>query len=367
MELEDLMDSLRAIAAISNKSVELDANDPLQPIYRALQSLVVNFPQGLTHWRGSVDILRPIVDIFGSQRQTLEQRIEEMFDAAIAAAKQNTQQEWNNILKENAPMYARLGFQTSEATGYRSARCTRVANFAGLLVDAAELHRRPKGNQPSLVVDEPNPSASARKVTRRILIGAASVVVIGALLVGISSVVQGQFAIFGYEPLQHSSIVSPYCPPQSGATPNDEGTYVSFQQELVSSTNCWTPVLAPVRPGATIKYVMKYVNESDSVQKQVLTRVNLPPLVLYVPGTTYLYNQAHPRGFLLATNELISNGEDIGDYGVGANAFLVLKVVIPSGTSLGCGLNTFQAVGGAKPQGLQWQHKAATVAVYRNC
>jgi uncharacterized repeat protein (TIGR01451 family) len=131
-------------------------------------------------------------------------------------------------------------------------------------------------------------------------------------------------------------------------------------------STCWQPGIS-AQPGQTVRYLIAYKNGSTAVQNQVVIRVNLAPKMTLVPNSTYLADASNPNGILYYSNNIASGGIVIGNYGSGANAFVIFSVTLPFPTSLSCGPNTFTSVGVAHPATLDEYYNTATIKVAKSC
>lgn len=165
--------------------------------------------------------------------------------------------------------------------------------------------------------------------------------------------------------IQPSSSASPSCPePRSKI---GSGTVLVRIEEKASGTACWTQELAPVPSGTTIRYLITYRNLARAVQHNVIIRISLPPHMSLVPNSTYLANSNNRKGVLVTSNDVVNGGIVIGNYGSGANAYVVLSVTVPFDSDLACGWNKFNAVGAAHPSGLNEFQNTAEIQVSRVC
>ena len=144
------------------------------------------------------------------------------------------------------------------------------------------------------------------------------------------------------------------------------GVSITKKVEGVNQSNAWTTTMT-ANPGDTVKYMITYTNTGNTVENQVVIRDNLPPKMVLVPNSTYLYNVANPNGFLFPNNDITQGGEVIGNYGAGANAYVVFKVTIPTADKLACGNTQFTNVGVVRPQNMNEFENSAIVNVNKVC
>jgi uncharacterized repeat protein (TIGR01451 family) len=144
-------------------------------------------------------------------------------------------------------------------------------------------------------------------------------------------------------------------------------TLLVRMEQKALGTPCWTAELAPVSPGAIIRYIITYENLSYSVQHNVIIRASLPPKVSLVPNSTYIYNSSFPKGLLAQDNAVDDGGVIIGNYSSGAGAYVVFSAAVPFGSDLTCGWNDFRAVGVVHPSGLDEFYNTAEIQVDKTC
>jgi uncharacterized repeat protein (TIGR01451 family) len=114
-------------------------------------------------------------------------------------------------------------------------------------------------------------------------------------------------------------------------------------KQKTESVNCWTSDVKPVYPKERIRYLIEYRNISDLLQTTVVLRATLPPNVTLIPGSTVLYNEKHPNGMGVKSDNITQGGLGVGSYGPGANAYLRFDAVLPGEQGMACGDNTFHA------------------------
>lgn len=81
-----------------------------------------------------------------------------------------------------------------------------------------------------------------------------------------------------------------------------------------------------------IEYQIQYknVNDKGKTQNNVFVRDILPENLRYIEGSTVLYNADHEAGMILDTesDDLTTDGINIGNYGAGANAYIRFTVEV---------------------------------------
>ncbi|MCA9324575.1 DUF11 domain-containing protein [Candidatus Saccharibacteria bacterium] len=120
-------------------------------------------------------------------------------------------------------------------------------------------------------------------------------------------------------------------------------------------------------PGETVKYMITYKNTGNTQQNDVVIRDGLPKGMTLVNDSTYLYNATNPNGVLITSNNLSNGGIVIGNYGPGANAFVIFKATLPSQDTLECGDNDFTNIGIAHPKGMSEYYAKADTKVTKEC
>lgn len=74
--------------------------------------------------------------------------------------------------------------------------------------------------------------------------------------------------------------------------------------------------------GDKVEFRIAYENTSDKSQTRVAIKDILPANLKYVAGSTVLKSSNHPSGAKVVQDSLVENGIRIGDYDVGANAYI---------------------------------------------
>jgi uncharacterized repeat protein (TIGR01451 family) len=94
-----------------------------------------------------------------------------------------------------------------------------------------------------------------------------------------------------------------------------------------------------VDPGATVSYLITVKNTGNTQLDHVSIRDKLPKDVRIVPGSTMIYNSNYPGGIAAGSDAVVSNGIDIGSYGVNGGAYVKFKATLPNADKLECGTN----------------------------
>lgn len=144
------------------------------------------------------------------------------------------------------------------------------------------------------------------------------------------------------------------------------GVKIVKQSRVKGSNQAWSNNNT-AKPGETMEYLLTYQNIGNSQQNDVVIRDSLPPKMEYVAGSTMLANQTNPGGVKYNSDNLISGGIVIGNYGPGANAFVKFDAKVPSEDKLECGVTEFRNVGVARPKGMNEYYNTAITRVEKKC
>lgn len=90
-------------------------------------------------------------------------------------------------------------------------------------------------------------------------------------------------------------------------------------------------------PSVGLQFVADYNNVGSVQQDNVTFRFELPPELVYQPGTTRLGNFFHPDG--IQTNDII-NGLNVGSYAPGANAWILFSATLKDERAFLCDTRT---------------------------
>lgn len=122
-----------------------------------------------------------------------------------------------------------------------------------------------------------------------------------------------------------------------------------------------------VDPGATVSYLIGFTNTGNTQLDHVIVNDKMPAHAHIVPGSTLIVNGNHPQGTPAGSDAVVSNGIDIGSYGVGTNAFVKFKATIDSADKLNCGVNKLVNTGEAYQMGKPSVTDIADVFVSKKC
>lgn len=86
-------------------------------------------------------------------------------------------------------------------------------------------------------------------------------------------------------------------------------------------------------PGEILDFKIHFVNTGTTLLKNVAVYDTLGEGLEFVPGTTKIYNKTHPEGTTESDN-LFSNGFNIGDYRGGSDAVIIYKVKVTDDKNL---------------------------------
>lgn len=135
--------------------------------------------------------------------------------------------------------------------------------------------------------------------------------------------------------------------------------------KFVSQNGKWV-TKSTANPGDVLTYMISYKNAGNTKHEHVVLRDNLPPKTSLVPGTSYLYDAAHPSG-VKVEDWVTQKGIDAGSFTPGSNAFIIFKVKLPAADQLACGDTVFTNVGVAHPQGMNEYYNTAETTVNKQC
>lgn len=144
------------------------------------------------------------------------------------------------------------------------------------------------------------------------------------------------------------------------------GVKVIKESEVKGETNKWSSNNT-AKPGDTLRYIISYQNTSNGQQKQVVLRDALPAKMQLVPGSTMLYNNSSPNGVKIESDAITAGGIVIGNYGPGANAYVIFETTFAAADQLSCGNNEFRNIGYAKPSGMNDYFNSSVTTVKREC
>ncbi|WP_406635035.1 hypothetical protein [Amycolatopsis sp. WGS_07] len=90
-------------------------------------------------------------------------------------------------------------------------------------------------------------------------------------------------------------------------------------------------------PSVALQLIAEYANTGSVRQDNVTLRFELPPELVYQPGTARLGNGSHPDG--VQTND-ITGGMNIGSYAPGANAWVLFSTTLKDEKTFLCDTRT---------------------------
>ncbi len=119
------------------------------------------------------------------------------------------------------------------------------------------------------------------------------------------------------------------------------------------------------KPGDTVDFRIKYKNTGDIQQDNVVVKDSLPAGMVYVKGSTRLYNTQNPNGKTLSDN-VTGSGVNIGSHAPGGASYVIFSAKVVSEDKLRCGLNRLVDVARVEtPNGSK--EDTASVNVNRVC
>lgn len=218
---------------------------------------------------------------------------------------------------------------------------------------------------PSAVWDHVAVSSPERDVALKYVPDSATVYSNGAINgKKLPSKIFSEGALLGYSDLNG---IVPGCTEYSGyVTYRFKADFTDFSVNKTVSDhgkNNWSKT-KKANLGEKVDYKIAYKNLGTTWQNNVQLKDVLPAGMKYVTGTTKLFNANNPNGKII-NDDLFSKGINIGNYGVGTEAYIVFTAEVDS-SKLACGVNNIQNVGqihtlnGAKQD-------TATVTVQKDC
>lgn len=80
--------------------------------------------------------------------------------------------------------------------------------------------------------------------------------------------------------------------------------------------------------GDKVEFMIEYENTSDQRQAGVAIKDTMPSNLRFIEDSIKIKNSSHPKGDTVHGNSLVTNGLKIGNYGPGANAFLMFTAEV---------------------------------------
>jgi uncharacterized repeat protein (TIGR01451 family)/LPXTG-motif cell wall-anchored protein len=116
-------------------------------------------------------------------------------------------------------------------------------------------------------------------------------------------------------------------------------SYTFNKQVSKHGANTWGKTYA-AQPGETVDYLLEYRNTGTENNNNVVIKDQLPAGETYIPGSTTYGNATFPNG-TKATDDVTTTGINVGNYGPGANAWVLYSAKVNDNGSLPvCGPNT---------------------------
>lgn len=113
----------------------------------------------------------------------------------------------------------------------------------------------------------------------------------------------------------------------------------NFQVALqVSEFHGWQSDVSTV-PSVGLQVLAQYRNTGTVQQDNVVLKLQLPPELSYLSGSTRLGNGQHPSGIAIS-DAIKPEGINVGSYSPGANAWVIFSVVVGDETKFLCGTRT---------------------------
>ena len=159
-------------------------------------------------------------------------------------------------------------------------------------------------------------------------------------------------------------------PAPSGSTHQKrpvQAVAVDFFARPYRNAECFNTSVAPSVTPSTIEFEIRYINTSNTIQHNVVFRVQLAKGLYLVPGTTYIMNGNYPKGYQIDTDAIAHNGIILGSYTPRAAAYVAFEVNTPAIDDLHCGRNTLRSVAYVQPKGADYFYNTADVILTRPC
>lgn len=106
----------------------------------------------------------------------------------------------------------------------------------------------------------------------------------------------------------------------------------------LAGTKEWSKTV-DAKVGDKVEFQIEYTNTSDKRQEGVVIRDVLPSNLRYVPGSTKIKNESHPKVDRVPEDYLVEGGLAVGNYGPNANVYILFTAEVVD-ENLACGSNT---------------------------
>lgn len=139
-------------------------------------------------------------------------------------------------------------------------------------------------------------------------------------------------------------------------------------QKMVSKhgANKWVESYT-AQPGEIVDYLLVYKNTGETQENDVTFRDTLPADITYKKGTTTYGNTVYPKGTPASDNVANGTGINVGNYAVGANAWVIFSAEVAKNGDLDvCGENTLINKAKVTTNGLSI-NDTANVVVNKTC
>ena len=111
---------------------------------------------------------------------------------------------------------------------------------------------------------------------------------------------------------------------------------LSITKQVAIPGQAWTKSITAA-PGSTVSYLVTVNNTGKDVEDNVSVRDALPANEHIVPGSTTITNGNFPNGVNAGSDDVVSNGINIGSYNAGAVGYVKYKATIDPTNILPCG------------------------------
>ena len=119
--------------------------------------------------------------------------------------------------------------------------------------------------------------------------------------------------------------------------------------------------------GKNVEWRIEFKNIGSTELTQVKVVDQVPAGLTVVPGSVKLFNGNYPSGYTYPDSAIQAGGKqvnvNIGNYNPGINAFVLFKTKAPEAKDLTCGVNKFDNLAYATPEGFGAVNDGASVTV----
>lgn len=99
----------------------------------------------------------------------------------------------------------------------------------------------------------------------------------------------------------------------------------------------------------------------------MILRAILPANLALIPHSVWFADASHPRGVLRSDSDIEKGGDNLGNFGTDANAFVRFRAAVPEPRALPCGVTPLVVQDIVTVNHERAWHNFATVDVDRTC